>query len=315
MIWFHTHIDGPFYARQLRWPVLRQGGYGVHILFTVSGFLITTLLLHDFYIRRALRIWPLYYAILDLYLVNALYFERGSIPAQSFLRYLPSFATFTYTRFVSPNYPGGVFNLAWTLGSEEQFYFFWPFVRKVLRGIWPIVLAIAIIGLVNATTRGYATCALPPGSLPTRIVTSIMPPIRFGVLLAEVLNRKRGFEFLFRFLGNRWPAPLMLAGLCTALRPQRAWLMTAWIFTAGLVGACVVRKDNGSAVAVPSDGFHRRSERRHVPDEFVFHPRRTVCTQACRRRLSAVCICGSFGASNRLGVSEFPLLRIAISGA
>lgn len=227
MIWFHTHIDGPFYARQLRWPVLRQGGYGVHILFTVSGFLITTLLLHDFYIRRALRIWPLYYAILDLYLVNALYFERGSIPAQSFLRYLPSFATFTYTRFVSPNYPGGVFNLAWTLGSEEQFYFFWPFVRKVLRGIWPIVLAIAFIGLVTATTRGYATCALPPGSLPTRIVTSIMPPIRFGVLLAEVLNRKRGFEFLFRFLGNRWSAPLMLAGLCTALRPQRAWLMTA----------------------------------------------------------------------------------------
>ncbi len=258
VIWFHTWFDGPHYPELLKWPVLRQGGYGVHIFFTVSGFLITTLLLRererfgtislrDFYIRRALRIWPLYYAVLGLYLINALYFERGSVRAHSFLHYLPSFATFTYTWFVSPNYPGGMFNLAWTLASEEQFYLFWPFILKVLRGIWPVVLIIAIIGLVTATTHGYMNFVLPPGWLPTRIVTSIMPPICFGVLLAEVLNRKRGFAVLYRLLGHRWSAPMMLAGMCAALWPQRAWLMTAWLFTAGLVGACVVREDNGLA--------------------------------------------------------------------
>ncbi len=258
VIWYHTWADGPNYPRLLRWPVLRQGGYGVHIFFTVSGFLITTLLLRerdrfgtislrDFYIRRALRIWPLYYAVLGLYLVNALYFEKGTVRAHSFLHYLPAFATFTYTWFVSPNYPGGMFNLAWTLASEEQFYFFWPFVQKILRGIWPVVVVVGIIGLVFATNHGLTAQLFPPGWLRTRIVTSIMPPICFGVLLAEVLHSRRGFDFLYRILGQRWSAPVMLAGMCVALWPQRAWLTTAWIFTCGLVGACVVREENGLA--------------------------------------------------------------------
>ena len=116
-------------------PVLRQGFYGVQVFFVVSGFLITTLLLRemdrygrislrDFHIRRALRIWPLYYAVPALYVVNALAVERGTVRAASFLHYLPSFATFTYAWFVSANWPGEMFNLAWTLSTQEQFYFF-----------------------------------------------------------------------------------------------------------------------------------------------------------------------------------------------
>lgn len=226
--------------------------------FTVGGFLITTLLLRerdgygtislrDFYIRRALRIWPLYYAVLALYLVNALYFERGTVRAHSFLHYLPAFATFTYTSFASPNDPGGRFNLAWTLASEEQFYFFFPFVLKILRAIWPVVIVVGIIGLVFGTTQGYWTQLFPPGWLRTRIVTSIMPPICFGVLLAEALNSKRSLTVLYRVLGQKWSEPVMLAGTCVGLSPQRAWLTTAWIFTCGLVGSCVVREDNGLA--------------------------------------------------------------------
>jgi peptidoglycan/LPS O-acetylase OafA/YrhL len=87
-------------------PVLRQGFYGVQVFFVVSGFLITTLLLRemerygtvslrDFYIRRALRIGPLHYAVLAIYVLDALVFERGTVRAASFIHYLPSFATFT----------------------------------------------------------------------------------------------------------------------------------------------------------------------------------------------------------------------------
>jgi peptidoglycan/LPS O-acetylase OafA/YrhL len=77
VIWLHSWYETPYYPRLTAVPVLRQGFYGVQVFFVVSGFLITTLLLREmerhgkislrhFYIRRALRIWPLYYAVLAI---------------------------------------------------------------------------------------------------------------------------------------------------------------------------------------------------------------------------------------------------------
>jgi peptidoglycan/LPS O-acetylase OafA/YrhL len=239
-------------------PVLRQGFYGVQVFFVVSGFLITTLLLRekerygkislrDFYIRRALRIWPLYYAVLAIYVVNALFFERGTVRAASFIHYLPSFATFTYTWFISANWPGGMFNLAWTLSTEEQFYFFWPVVLRFLRGVWSSVLLIGIIALKLATDHHLTERVLPPGWLPTRIVVSIAIPICLGVLLAQALHRERGFRLLYSLLGWKWSAPVMLVAMLVCLAPARPpWLM-AFLATTALIGACVVREDNGLA--------------------------------------------------------------------
>src|SRR5882672_6045500 len=72
VVWHHAggalHFSGP----------LSRGYHGVSLFFVISGFLITTLLLRErsrtgaislrkFYLRRALRIFPLYYAVLALY--------------------------------------------------------------------------------------------------------------------------------------------------------------------------------------------------------------------------------------------------------
>ena len=193
VIWLHSWWGTNYYDRLAATPVLRQGFFGVQVFFVVSGFLITTLLLRemdrygtislrDFYLRRALRIWPLYYVVLAIYVVNALVFERGSIRAHSFLHYLPAFATFTYTWFVSDNWPGGMFNLAWTLATEEQFYLFWPLALRVLRSVWSSVLIVAIIALKIATDHSLTSWILPPGALPTRIVLSVAITICLGVL-------------------------------------------------------------------------------------------------------------------------------------
>jgi peptidoglycan/LPS O-acetylase OafA/YrhL len=258
VIWLHCWYETPYYPRLAAVPVLRQGFYGVQVFFVVSGFLITTLLLRekerygkislrDFYIRRALRIWPLYYAVLAIYVVNALFFERGTVRAASFIHYLPSFATFTYTWFISANWPGGMFNLAWTLSTEEQFYFFWPVVLRFLRGVWSSVLLMGIIALKLATDHHLTERVLPPGWLPTRIVMSIAIPICLGVLLAQALHRERGFRLLYSVLGWKWSAPVMLVAMLVCLAPARPpWLM-AFLATTALIGACVVREDNGLA--------------------------------------------------------------------
>src|SRR5258706_11837844 len=78
---------------------LPLAGHGVTIFFTLSGFLITFLLVEeketgpikvrDFYIRRILRIWPLYYLYFIICLITILCygmrFNSGSIPFYIFL--------------------------------------------------------------------------------------------------------------------------------------------------------------------------------------------------------------------------------------
>src|SRR5882672_6455967 len=146
VVWFHSCWSTSYYPKLTTLPLLREGEWGVQIFFTISGFLITTLLVRErresdeisirnFYIRRSLRIWPLYYATIALYAVIMLFFDRGPGRASTFFHYLPGFLTYTYTWCITPNWPTGPFNLAWTLATEEQFYAFWPLVLQFLRGI------------------------------------------------------------------------------------------------------------------------------------------------------------------------------------
>lgn len=114
--------------------LLPTGVFGVNLFFVLSGFLITSILLkareeaqtfgnvqvlRKFMIRRALRIFPIYYLFLFL-LIGANYpFERSHLP------YL-----FTYTEnlcfFI--NHQWGQLGHLWSLSVEEQFYIVWPFV-------------------------------------------------------------------------------------------------------------------------------------------------------------------------------------------
>ncbi len=109
--------------------------YAVTMFFTLSGFLITYLLfmekkkkeisIKNFYIRRILRIWPLYFTYLALAFITIYIYEPGKLPGA-----LP------YYLFFAANVPS-IFNthlphLAqyWSLGVEEQFYIFWPWLMK-----------------------------------------------------------------------------------------------------------------------------------------------------------------------------------------
>ncbi len=120
------------------------GKLGVILFFVLSGFLITYLLLiekrdthavsiKNFYIRRILRIWPLYYLIIILGLFvypNFSFFDLPIQGAQSgTLKYILFFLIFPNLALaMSIKVP--FISLTWSIGVEEQFYIIWPNVLK-----------------------------------------------------------------------------------------------------------------------------------------------------------------------------------------
>src|SRR5215469_16350920 len=122
----------------------RNGWMGVDLFFVLSGFLITGILLdtknsdgyfRNFYARRCLRIWPLYYCTLFfMFVVVPLVrpseahqiFEPRSMPWWSYFVYLQNFLVPSITRAT------GLLGVTWSLAVEEQFYLVWPLVVRFL---------------------------------------------------------------------------------------------------------------------------------------------------------------------------------------
>jgi peptidoglycan/LPS O-acetylase OafA/YrhL len=115
--------------------VVGAGWCGVDMFFVLSGFLITRILLHtktqegyfrNFYARRVLRIFPLYYFVVGTYLALAsiLHLQYARAAAPWLLTYTSNLIVTIDPSFVMP-LPTAHF---WSLAIEEQFYLFWPFV-------------------------------------------------------------------------------------------------------------------------------------------------------------------------------------------
>ncbi|MFN8575413.1 MAG: acyltransferase [Candidatus Sericytochromatia bacterium] len=126
-------------------------GFGVSIFFTLSGFLITYLLLEEkklseinikyFYIRRILRIWPLYYLYFILSIITLLVFNlQFNISWLPFYLLLLANIPFVFgcsIDFFLCHY--------WSLGVEEQFYSIWPWIIKKSKSLLKSTLVIVFI--------------------------------------------------------------------------------------------------------------------------------------------------------------------------
>jgi peptidoglycan/LPS O-acetylase OafA/YrhL len=144
------------------------GGLGVYFFFVLSGFLITFLLLSekqftgqisikDFYIRRILRIWPLYYVVILLGFFVFPYLGILKIPYFSSIPLNGPVANLLFYLFMMPNLafaffgPVPLIGQAWSIGVEEQFYLFWPLLIKFSRNILrTIILVAGVIVLIKA---------------------------------------------------------------------------------------------------------------------------------------------------------------------
>ena len=118
--------------------IFQRGFLGVDMFFVLSGFLIVTLLLREkdrqhrislknFYIRRALRIFPIYYLVLFLVLLMYVATKASSSNAQMYYRKLPFLLTYT-SNWVEISVAN--MGIMWSLATEEQFYLLWPAIEK-----------------------------------------------------------------------------------------------------------------------------------------------------------------------------------------
>lgn len=133
-----------------------SGRLGVLLFFVLSGFLITFLLLSEkqksnninirnFYIRRVLRIWPLYYfvVLIGLFILPEIPLlempksteELGDnflLKLTLFIFMLPNLALVLFS-------PVPYISQSWSIGVEEQFYLIWPTIikksKKILRAL------------------------------------------------------------------------------------------------------------------------------------------------------------------------------------
>jgi len=193
ILWVVLYHCGPRLQGTWLYRVAIWGWSGVIPFFTLSGFLITSILLvgrekpryfHNFHARRALRIWPVYILLLAFIYLNApWYIGPGvwdAIKTAPWLAYIFFVQNLFHIALPPALYP------TWALAIEEQYYFVWAPLVKVLKRPWMLALTLTAMLVASPMIRhGHFSWV-------TSINTLIhLDGIAWGSLLAIALYRIR----------------------------------------------------------------------------------------------------------------------------
>lgn len=205
---------GQWWDFRLLQRVANFGGQGVTIFFCLTGFLLGRLLIKEFnltntisitsfYMRRVLRIWPLYF----LFLIACTFLNIFSKSPTITLKELPYLLSFTYNwGQIFSHLPGTMATITWSISIEEQIYLFFPFLLLIFR--WrKFKVAAYLLIVIGLVSRYYVVFIL--GSSPYRNTLCYLDVVGFGVLVAihedTLLNKFKNSYVLTVFL------PLLLA--------------------------------------------------------------------------------------------------------
>jgi peptidoglycan/LPS O-acetylase OafA/YrhL len=205
--------------------ITNTGTFGVDLFFTLSAYLITELLMREkerfgrvdvksFYVRRILRIWPLYLGFLaTVFIVLKLHpvARITDIYLITYMVFLGNFARALWPKIGL----GLVIDPLWSVSVEEQFYLTWPLVVRYLtrRGVaiaGVLIWSFSIAARWILTREGFSPPAIELSTL------SRLDPIACGLLLSSFLGgsiqpRLRLSRRLLIIIGvNLW----VIAGFC-----------------------------------------------------------------------------------------------------
>lgn len=194
-----TPFDGWYYR------LTSELSGGVDLFFVLSGFLITGILFdgkgsanyfRNFFARRALRIFPLYYAVLFASLVVLPAFAHAKLSKWGDLSGPQQLWYWLYLsnwRIGWVGFNHGILDISWSLAIEEQFYLAWPFVVALTGRKTLIKTCLALIVAAFAF-RLLAAGACVMGE--KTFTTSRMDTLAIGALIALLARGPGGIAAL-----------------------------------------------------------------------------------------------------------------------
>ena len=206
-------FEAEFY-RKLHLPLpwvwgatVKAGAAGVDLFFALSAFLITSLLLKErqetggislkyFYLRRILRIWPLYFLVIALGVVLPHTVANQSLPWYYVAGYLFFVGNWVHAVFGRPE---SIAFPLWTVSIEEQFYLIWPLMVKVLERRGLIISGIVMF-LMATVCRVIFVLAGVSGGYIYYGSTARCDSIALGIMLALFADRLPKLSSGMRFV-------------------------------------------------------------------------------------------------------------------
>jgi peptidoglycan/LPS O-acetylase OafA/YrhL len=215
------------------------GSIGVRLFFVLSGFLITRILLDArslplapamrmFYIRRSLRILPLFYAVLLL----AALINIG--PVRETFLWHAGYLTNAYL-YLRGDWHGSISHL-WSLAVEEQFYLLWPLMvlRTPLRRLPYVVAAMVCISpLLRLAIGGPMNSVLPVSCLDALGAGALLALPQTAAAMAAI-GRTAGLPLLLAALAAQRLLPASTA--IEIVLDSSVALVAAWVVHGAAIG-------------------------------------------------------------------------------
>jgi len=166
LVFAHHAISDFFPNHSILTDIGKACGSGLQLFFLLSSYLITELLLQErektgsihlraFFIRRALRIWPLYFCFIGLSLLISKTTHFTIFTTRQFLFYL-LLAGNWWTVFHS--FIPTVIGPLWSISVEEQYYIVWPLIGRTgaRRGLWAACILFLILSTATLIFLGHS---------------------------------------------------------------------------------------------------------------------------------------------------------------
>lgn len=263
---FFDHGSGVFHSA-LAAKFGEAARCGLQLFFILSSYLISELLLRErektgtihigsFFVRRVLRIWPLYF-----FFIGAVYvagrFGHGYFPTGALLAFVALAGNWYVYAYGFLAFAVGIL---WSISVEEQFYLLWPFLvrfggERALRAVIPVVCAVSALAIWYAGHHALDMNKYWTNSLIEFVYFAV------GALLAVMLHRR---EFCpsrtsrVLFFGGFVTAFLLLVFRFPVAAPDRI-IQTPGLFAAfsllGVAGVCLFLSFYGLRLSPASAGL------------------------------------------------------------
>jgi peptidoglycan/LPS O-acetylase OafA/YrhL len=230
---FYRTAGAPHWLSSFLISVFGAGAYGVDLFFALSAYLITSLLLRErdlrgtidlrgFYLRRMLRIWPLYLSFVAFAALVGRFIPGQRLSADYLLGFTFMAGNWVY---VFHGLPQSFAIPLWTVSIEEQFYLTWPLALRKANPRRIAHFAIALLVVSHLLRAAMVATGASINAMEYNTFTRL-DPIALGILVALAADRLPSF-----LRWQRWALMIFGVTACIAAYAMSALENNATVST------------------------------------------------------------------------------------